>query len=80
MMADLKARGFEVFAVGKAYDDNLYAWVYGGGRDVEYEGLKVAVCKAPERVDYFERFGYGLQMASLSIANEALKGMRVDSE
>jgi len=41
MMADLRARGLKVFAVGKAYDDDLYAWVYGGGRDVEYQGLRV---------------------------------------
>ena len=47
-MADLKARGFKIFAVSRAYDDDLYAWVCGG-RDVEYDGLKVAVCKAPER-------------------------------
>ena len=78
MMVDLKARGYKVFAVG-AYDDDLYAWVDGGGRDTEYDGLKVAVCKAPERVDYFERFSYRLHMASLSIVNEALKGMEVDS-
>ena len=61
--------------MGKAYDDDLYAWVYGGGRDLEYEGLKVAVCKAPERVDYFERFSYGLQMFGVSVIEEALKGM-----
>ena len=80
MMADLKARGFKAFAVGKAYDDDLYAWVYGGGNDVEYDGLKVTVCKAPEMVEDFERFSYGLQMVSLSIVEEALKGMEVDSE
>ena len=77
MMVDLKTRGYRVFAVGKAYDDDLYAWVDGGGRDLEYDGLKVAVFKAPERVDYFERFGYGLQMVSLSLVYEALKGMEI---
>jgi len=80
MIADLKARGFKVFAVGKAYDDDLYAWIYGGGRDLKYDGLKVAVCKAPETAEDFERFSYGLQMVSLSVVDEALKGMGVDGE
>ena len=75
MMADLKARGYSVFAVGKAYDDDLYAWVYGGGRDIEYDGLKVAVFKAPETAEDFERFSYGLEMVSLSVIGEALKGI-----
>ena len=80
MMADLWARGYKVFAVGKAYDDDLYAWVDGGERDTEYEGLKVAVFKAPERVEDFERFSYGLEMVSLSVVDEALRGMGVDGE
>ncbi|RLI22551.1 hypothetical protein DRO47_02480 [Candidatus Bathyarchaeota archaeon] len=78
MMAELWGRGYKVFAVGKAYDDDLYAWVYGGGRDVEYDGLKVAVFKAPETAEDFERFSYGLEMVSLSVVDEALKGMGVD--
>ena len=73
MMAALKARGFKVFAVGKAYDDDLYAWVYGGGRDLEYDGLKVVVFKAPETVEDFERFSYGLQSVSPSLVEEALR-------
>jgi len=77
MMAELWGRGYRVFAVGKAYDDDLYAWVDGGGRDTEYEGLRVSVFKAPETVEDFERFSYGLQMVSLSVIEEALKGMRI---
>jgi len=76
MMADLWGRGYKVFAVGKAYDDDLYAWVYGGGRDTEYEGLRVAVCKAPETVEDFEKkISYGLEVVSLSVIEEALKGI-----
>jgi len=79
MMVDLKARGYRVFAVGKAYDDDLYAWVYGGGRDVEYEGLRVAVCKAPETVEDFEKkISYGLEVVSLSVIEEALKEIRIE--
>ena len=80
MMVDLKAKGYKVFAVGKAYDDDLYAWVYGGGRDQEYDGLRIAVFKAPKTAEDFERFSYGLQMVSLSVVDEALKGMGVDGE
>jgi len=79
MMADLWAKGYKVFAVGKAYDDGLYAWVDGGGRDAEYDGLKVAVFKAPETVEDFERFSYGLQMVSLSVIEEALKRMKIEN-
>jgi len=39
MMVDLRMKGLKVFAVGKAYDDNPYIWIYGGGRDTEYEGF-----------------------------------------
>lgn len=51
---DLKARGYKVFAVGKVYDNELYAWVYGGGRDAEYDGMSVKVFKAYD-LDSFER-------------------------
>jgi len=80
MMAELWGRGYKVFAVGKAYDDDLYAWVDGGGRDTEYEGLRVSVFKAPERVEDFEKISYGLEMVSLSVIEEALNGMGVDGE
>jgi len=73
MMADLKARELKVFAVGKAYDDDLYAWIYGGGRDVEYDGLKVVVFEAPRTVEDFEKFSYGLQAVSPSMVEEALR-------
>jgi len=59
--------------VGKAYEDDLYAWVFGGGRDLEYDGLKVVVFKAPETVEDFERFSYGLQIVSPSLVEEALR-------
>jgi len=81
MMVDLQAKGYRVFAVGKAYDDDLYAWVYRGGRDVKYEGLRVAVCKAPETVEDFEKkISYGLEIVSLSVIEEALKNMRVEDK
>ena len=54
MMVDLKARGYKVFAVGKVYDNELYAQVYGGGRDAEYDGMSVKVFKAYD-LDSFER-------------------------
>ena len=36
--------------MGKAYDDDLYAWVDGGGRDIEYQGLRVSVFDPPRTV------------------------------
>ena len=44
-------RELKVFAVGKAYDDDLYAWLYEGSRsELECDGLKVAVFKAPRQL------------------------------
>ena len=77
MMGDLRMKGLKVFAVGKAYDDNPYIWIYGGGRDTEYEGLRVLVFDAPEMAEDFKKFSYGFQVVSLSVVEEALKGMRV---
>jgi len=39
----------------------------------------VAVFEAPETAEDFERFGYGLQVVSLSMIDEALKDIGVDS-
>jgi len=76
MMAGLRARGLRVFAVGKAYDDDLYAWVYDdAGDDLEYDGLEVVVFKAPATVEDFERFSYGLQAVSSSVVDEALRDL-----
>ena len=50
------------------------------GKDLEYDGLRIAVFKAPKTAEDFERFSYGLQMVSLSVVDEALKGMGVDGE
>jgi len=59
--------------VGKAYDDELYAWIYGGGRDIEYQGLRVVVFDSPKTAEDFKKFSYGFQMVSLSMIEEALK-------
>ena len=78
MMADLKARGLKVFAVGKAYDDDLYAWLYEGSRgELEYQGMRVVVFEAPKTAEDFKKFSYGLQEVSPSLVEEALKGMGV---
>jgi len=36
MFMDLRSRGLEIFGVGKAYDDDLYALVFRDLRDTEY--------------------------------------------
>jgi len=38
----------------------------------------VAVCKAPETVEDFEKISYGLEIVSLSVIEEALKRVRVE--
>ena len=38
MIVDLRMKRLKVFAVGKAYDDDLYAYVIDGGRDIECDG------------------------------------------
>jgi len=76
MMAGLRARGFRVLAVGKAYDGDLYAWVYDdAGDDLEYDGLEVIVFRAPPTVEDFERLSYGLQEVSPSVVDEVLRDL-----
>ena len=38
MIIDLRMKRLKVFAVGKAYDDDLYAYVIDGGRDIKCDG------------------------------------------
>ena len=74
IMADLKARDLKVFAVGKAYDDDLYVWLYDKSRGaLEYQGLRVVVFEAPKTVEDFKKFSYGLQTVSPSLVEEALR-------
>ena len=74
MMVDLRARGLKVFAVGKAYDDDLYVWLYDKSRgELEYQGMKVIVFEAPKTVEGFKKFSYGLQSVSPSLVEEALR-------
>ena len=42
-------------------------------------GYMVVVFEAPETIEDFEKFSYDLQMVSLSIIEEALKGIWVKS-
>jgi len=79
MMAGLRARGFRVFAVGKAYDDDLYAWIHDDvEKGLEYDGLEVVVFRAPPTVEDFERLSYGLQEVSPSVVDEALRDLGVE--
>ena len=79
MMMGLRARGLRVLAVGKAYDDDLYAWIHDdAGDDLEHDGLEVVVFKAPATVEDFERFRYGLQAVSPSVVDEALRDLGVE--
>ena len=44
MMVDLRARRSKVFAVGKTYDNDLYAWLYEGSRgELDYWGMRAVV-------------------------------------
>jgi len=67
MMVDLRARGLKVFAVGKAYDDDLYAWLYeGSGSELEYDGLKVVVFKAPRQLRASRSSAVGFRQSALA--------------
>ena len=81
MMVDLRARGLKVFAVGKAYDDDLYVWLYDRSRgELEYQGMKVIVFEAPKTVEDFRKFSYGLQTVSPNLVMKALKGESLTRE
>jgi len=72
MFVDLKRRGLKVMAVGKAYDDDLYAWLKDGGRDLEYDGLRVLVFEA-RSIEEFERTNRYMNSVDESLLREALR-------
>jgi hypothetical protein len=58
VLMDLKARGYDVLAVGKAYDDDLYAWITTVPNPascmIDYKGFTVKLLWA-KSIAYFTK-------------------------
>jgi len=57
MLEILSLGGFDAVVVGKAFYDDLYAWVKSGvsSEKVEYEGFSILLSRFVETVDEFEK-------------------------
>ena len=73
MLGDFKSRGFDAVVVGKAFDDDLYAWVKNGesSKKVEYEGFSILLSFVAT-VDEFEKMNWYMEMVDDDIVLEAI--------
>ena len=60
--------------VGKAFDDDLYAWVKSGesSKKVEYEGFSIVVLRFVETVDEFEKMNWYMEIVDDDVVLEAI--------
>ena len=70
----LEAMGLEPVAVGKAFDDTLYAYVRSRRTDgwVEFEGMRVAVWSMESSVEEFEKRHHYMERVGEDVLAEAL--------
>jgi len=74
MLGDFKSRGFDAVVVGKAFDDDLYAWVKSGesSEKVEYEGFSILLFRFVATLDEFEKMNWYMEMVDDDIVLEAI--------
>jgi hypothetical protein len=63
MMCEFKFRGYDVLVVGKAFDDDLYAYVIDRVEEekIVYNGLDVKVISGFSNIDGFEKINWYMQ-------------------
>jgi hypothetical protein len=63
MMFELKFTGYNVVAVGKAFDDDLYVYVSGriGDNKIFYRGFTLKVLDNFDNIEGFERMNWYMQ-------------------
>ena len=73
MLGDFKSRGFDAVVVGKAFDDDLYAWVKNGesSKKVEYEGFSILLSFVAT-LDGFEKMNWYMEMVDDDIVLESI--------
>jgi len=80
MFNGLRSSGYDVAIVGKAYDDDLYAYVWGDvkNRVIEYDGLHVGVTVISSSIEEFEKNNWYMQSVDGETIREAInKGLAV---
>jgi len=75
MLGDFKSRGFDAVVVGKAFDDDLYAYVRGDvkKRGIKYYGLHVGVTVISSSIEEFEKMNWYMQSVDGETIREAMK-------
>jgi len=74
MMRDLKSKGFDAVVVGKAFDDDLYAWVKRGesGKKLDYEGFSILLSRFIATLDEFEKMNWYMEKVDDDVVLEAV--------
>jgi hypothetical protein len=76
MMCEFKFKGYDVVVVGKAFDDDLYAYVVDrvGEEKIVYNGLDVKVIGGFNNVGGFEKMNWYMQSVDEEMITEAIRG------
>ncbi|MCL7389977.1 MAG: hypothetical protein LZ173_08645 [Thaumarchaeota archaeon] len=76
MMCELKSKGYDVVVVGKAFDDDLYAYVVDRVEEenIVYNGLPVKVIGGFNNIEGFERMSWYTQSVDEETIMEAIRG------
>jgi hypothetical protein len=76
MMCELKSKGYDVVVVGKAFDDDLYAYVVDRVEEenIVYNGLPVKVIGGFNNIEGFERMNWYMQVVDEETIMEAIRG------
>jgi len=74
MLGDFKSMGYDVAILGKAFDDDLYAWVKSGvsSEKVEYEGFSILLLRFVATMDEFEKMNWYMEKVDDDIVLEAI--------
>jgi hypothetical protein len=76
MMCKLRSKGYDVVVVGKAFDDDLYAYVVDRVEEenIVYNGLPVKVIGGFNNIEGFERMNWYMQVVDEETIMEAIRG------
>jgi len=74
MMCEFKSKGYDVLVVGKAFDDDLYAYFVGRVEEekIVYNGLNVKVIGGFNNIEGFEKMNWYMQSVDGEMIAEAI--------
>jgi hypothetical protein len=78
MMCKLRSKGYNVVVVGKAFDDDLYAYVVDRVEEekIVYNGLDVMVISRFNNIEGFEKMNWYMQSVDGEIIIEVVETIK----